>query len=314
MRTLLLLLLATPGAAFELSPPVACVLGQACYIQQGFDHDPGPGARDALCGTLVYDGHDGTDFAVPTLADRAAGVAVVASAAGRVRAVRDGEPDIPQGRPDSPDVSGRECGNGVVLDHGGGWETQYCHLERGSVAVAPGDEVATGQVLGRIGLSGNTEFPHVELTVRRDGEAVDPFAPDASGACGVRPAEDLWAGDLPFPLGGVTDAGFATAVPDYGAVRAGTADAAPSASEPLVLFALLFGGQAGDAVSLRIEGPPGLVLDREEPLERTQALLFRAAGLRAPAEGWPSGDYRGTARLLRDGAVVEERALTARLP
>ena len=36
-------------------------------------------------------------------------------------------------------TAGRNCGNGVTLDHGDGWQTQYCHMRRGSVAVKVAD-------------------------------------------------------------------------------------------------------------------------------------------------------------------------------
>jgi murein DD-endopeptidase MepM/ murein hydrolase activator NlpD len=82
-------------------------------------------------------------------------------------------------------VQGTECGNAVVIGHEGGLETQYCHMARGSVAVRPGDTVKAGQRIGRIGLSGLTEYPHLHFTVRLNGKVVDPFAPEEGGACGT---------------------------------------------------------------------------------------------------------------------------------
>src|SRR5690606_36681308 len=109
----LLVLVAQPGLADPpahpaLLLPVACAPGVDRYVQNYFDHVPGPGVRDPRCGGLTYDGHDGTDFALPTDADLARGVAVLAAAPGTIRAVRDGMEDIPQGRPGAPDVTDRE--------------------------------------------------------------------------------------------------------------------------------------------------------------------------------------------------------------
>ena len=67
---------------FSLDFPVDCTLGETCYIQQYVDHDPGPGARDFTCQGLSYDGHKGTDIALPTLAAMAQGVRVRAAAPG----------------------------------------------------------------------------------------------------------------------------------------------------------------------------------------------------------------------------------------
>ena len=101
------------------------------------------------------DRHKGTDFALPSLACMAKGVAVLAAAPGQVSAVRDGEADGTC--MDGADVAGKDCGNGIVIEPGDGWETQYCHLRQGSVAVRPGDTVAAGDRL-EIGIIGPDGF------------------------------------------------------------------------------------------------------------------------------------------------------------
>jgi murein DD-endopeptidase MepM/ murein hydrolase activator NlpD len=61
-----------------------------------------------------------------------------------------------------------------VIVHDQGWETQYCHLKHGSISVKVGDTVQVGDVLGKIGLSGRTQFPHVHVSVRHNGTRIDP--------------------------------------------------------------------------------------------------------------------------------------------
>jgi len=320
-RALALALCLAPAAlpaagAPQFSLPLDCPEGMGCYIQQYVDHDPGPAAEDYACGPLSYDGHTGTDFALPTRADLAARVPVTAAAPGTVRAVRDGMPDRLASEADAAALEGRGCGNGVALRHGDGWETQYCHLARGSIAVAPGDRVARGDRLGAVGLSGRTEFPHVEFIVRRDGAPVDPFDPSGDTRCGAAAEDALWAAPPPYRPGGLLDAGFAPDVPDYAAVKAGTAarDALPRDAGALVLYGFAFGARAGDVIALRIEGPQGEVIDHTARIERARAQLFRAAGTRRPAAGWPAGRYRGTVTLTRDGAEIArlETAVTLR--
>ena len=153
LLALFLLAPATAGA-FDLALPLDCTLNQSCFVQHLPDHDPSPGTRDFTCGTLTYDGHDGTDFALPSLAAMAEGVKVLAAAPGIVRGVRDGVPDIAVSDPAAPPLQGRDCGNGVAITHEGGWETQYCHMKQGSVRVKVGDRVETGMPLGEVGLSG----------------------------------------------------------------------------------------------------------------------------------------------------------------
>ncbi|NJN47543.1 MAG: M23 family metallopeptidase [Candidatus Competibacteraceae bacterium] len=56
-------------------------------------------------------------------------------------------------------------GNHIILDLGNGGYVLYAHLEPGSVAVAVGETVQKGQVIGRVGNSGNTSEPHLHLHV-----------------------------------------------------------------------------------------------------------------------------------------------------
>lgn len=67
----------------------------------------------------------------------------------------------------------------MVLVHPGGWETQYCHMAMGSIGVLADEPVRAGQSLGRVGLSGNTQFPHLHFAVREGARKVDPFRPFA---------------------------------------------------------------------------------------------------------------------------------------
>lgn len=289
-----------------METPVDCILGTDCYIQQTVDHDPGTGATDFQCGPLTYDGHKGTDFALPSLSALRAGVDVLAAAPGVVVGVRDGMEDIRQIGPNAPDVAGRECGNGVVIQHDDGWETQYCHLKKGSVRVASRDRVPAGQVLGQIGLSGQTQFPHLHLSVRKNGEIVDPFDPDGQISCGVPSHQTLWVDDLEFQPGGLINAGFASDVPEYDDIKQGSAaEDIIGPDEPLVVWGYIFGGRTGDTLHLRIYGPQGHVMDESTALEKTQSQLFRAVGRHAPAGGWKTGTYVGEIQMIRDGQVLD---------
>ena len=300
-----------------LAFPVDCVLGETCHIQQYMDRDPGPGARDFTCGPLSYDGHSGTDIALPTLRAMDAGVNVLAAAPGRVRGVRDGMADQLYSDETRDAVAGRDCGNGVAIDHGNGWETQYCHLAMGSVAVRPGDMVDTGDVLGRIGLSGRTQFPHLHLSLRHNGEEIDPFGPGDASACALAPAGEatLWSDRVAYVPGGLLAFAFADHMPGFDAVKAGTAETAITrASDVIVIHALVWGVRAGDILSMQMTGPGDIVVSQEIGLERTQAKAFRAIGKRRPAEGWPPGRYQGRVLLMRGNDVLGSAQIAADLP
>lgn len=316
MRAALLLILMTsalPASAevFSLVPPIDCTLGQDCFIQQYMDHDPGPDATDFTCNGLSYDTHKGTDFALPTLAAMQAGVAVLAAAPGRVTALRDGMPDTGLTPETAAQIEGRDCGNGVVIQHQDGWQTQYCHLKQGSVAVREGQVVAAGDRLGLVGLSGNTEFPHVHLSLRQNGQPVDPFDPDGQITCGAPDPVTLWVPPLEYQPGALLDAGFATAIPEYAAIKAGTAaaDTISPGAPALVVWGYAFGGRAGDVLHLRITGPGGTVTDHQDKLDKDQAQFFRAAGRRTPPGGWPAGTYSGSITLLRADRIIGTRSI-----
>ena len=133
----------------QFGQPIDCTLGKDCFILLYFDRNPSPAAVDFGCGRQTYDGHDGTDFAIPDAKAMAKGVPVIASAAGKVLRVRDGVVDRRlQNDTDKANIQGTECGNGMVIDHGGGWEAQYCHLRQGSVAVKPGAPAPKAQFWG----------------------------------------------------------------------------------------------------------------------------------------------------------------------
>jgi len=302
---------ADSGLALDI--PVQCEFGSECLVQQYVDHDPGPGWLDYACGRLSYNGHKGTDIRVPDLPAMHRGVPVVAAAPGIVRATRDGMADVNVREIGGDTVRGREAGNGVVIDHGNGWETQYSHLRRGSVAVRRGQRVTAGQHLGLIGMSGNAEFPHLEFSVRHDGAVIDPFVGTTAFDSCSDPRQPLWTqaalNQLGYqPTGGVI-AGFATQRPQLAAAQEGQYEARrlPVTVPALVFWAQVYGTRPGDVQRIRIEGPDGdVVLDSNDQLDSAKIRWFAFGGRRQPAEGWRPGPYLGTYTLVRDGKTVVE--------
>lgn len=297
------------GAGGGLSIPIQCEIGDTCQVQNLVDRDPGPGAKDFRCGSLIYEGHNGVDFRLRDLVAQKAGVAVLAAADGTVSRVRDGVADVSVKVGGLEAVKGQECGNGLVVDHGGGLTTQYCHMRQGSLVVKPGQAVKRGQPLGQVGLSGQTEYPHLHFTVRRDNVVVDPFAPGpaASGACGS--GAGLWtaaaASRLAYKPRAVLNTGFATGPLTMEQVEARSL-AAPGSTTPLVAYVRAIGLRAGDETQLTLHGPDGSLLgdNKAAPLAtaKAQSLLF--TGKKPPTGGWPKGRYEGRYRVVSGGTTV----------
>jgi len=319
LRILVLLALAlswsTAAAAQDVpafSLPLDCRPGIDCFVQQYVDHDPGPGAHDYTCGTLSYDGLNGTDIRLPDYVAMERGVAVLAAADGVVAGTRDGMEDVSVAVGGRDALEGRDAGNGVAIDHGGGWTTQYSHMRKGSIAVVQGQAVKRGEVLGLVGLSGNTEFPHLNFTVRRGEEIIDPFVGAGMGhACGTG-GTPLWTPEAAHALAYVPTAllaaGFAQEKPHLeAALRGAYAGAAYPADAPAIVFwVVVMGTQAGDREAIRLIGPDGAVLaEWQGSLDRPKAQRYLFAGDRRPGDAWPPGNYTGTYTLERgDGTTA----------
>jgi len=310
----------SPAYALELEIPVACTIGTDCFVQNYVDHDPGPGRHDFTCGQLTYDGEKGTDFRTPSYVSMRRGVRVLAAAPGVVRAVRDGMPDTNVNIAGRGNLQGKDAGNGVLIDHGDGWETQYSHLQRNSVSVRPGQRVEAGQALGLIGLSGNTEFPHLDFSVRHNGSVVDPYVGLVpSFACnGAR--KPLWSAaalpQLAYRASGALSAGFAAERPVAERARDGAYDnqALPNDAGAIVFWVDTFGVRAGDRQSIRItDGSGRLVHEATTTLPTDYVVWFAFAGTRRPANGWQSGTYKGVYSLSRGGTPVIEISRTISL-
>lgn len=64
-------------------------------------------------------------------------------------------------------------GNYVILEHGDGFLSVYCHLNKR--AVSAGETVKKGDVIGYVGSTGQSTGPHLHLNIRKDGVYLDPL-------------------------------------------------------------------------------------------------------------------------------------------
>lgn len=95
--------------------------------------------------------HKGTDFAAPV------GTPIMATANGTVTKA----------------TYARGNGNYVKIRHNATYDTQYLHMQK--IKVKVGQFVKQGDVIGTVGMTGNTGGPHVCYRFWKNGRQVDPF-------------------------------------------------------------------------------------------------------------------------------------------
>ena len=292
------------GPSIKLQSPINCTLDQDCFIQQFTDMDASPSSADPFCGTATYNGHKGTDIRLRTLEDIQNNIEVLAAAGGTIKGVRRNVPDrIVESAADRKALKGKECGNGVVIDHGNNIETQYCHLKQYSVNLSAGHKVKAGQTLGYVGASGLAQFPHLHISVRKDGRILDPFTGHfQSQGCSEQTGKSWW-----------TDRSILTAQREVilldsnvtGApikhnmlVKAPPRKASPqdAATVGWVWYSNL---KADDRVFINLQGPKGFnAKTLTEPLNRNKASWSGFVGKSRTPQ---IGTYRLTTYVLREG-------------
>jgi hypothetical protein len=94
------------------------------------------------------------------------GEPVLAPADGDVASVIDALPDNPLGVKDT----GHPTGNRVVITVAPTRFVILAHFQRGTISVKAGQRVRRGEVLGKCGNSGNSDFPHVHMHVQDSAE------------------------------------------------------------------------------------------------------------------------------------------------
>ena len=291
--------------------PIDCTISVDCFVQSLSDMDPGPGVLDPFCGQNTYDGHKGTDIRVRTIEDLKKGVAVLAGSAGVVRGTRNDMKDrIIRTNDDRKRIEGRECGNGVVIDHGNGYESQYCHMLRGSVKVKKGQRVKAGQILGNVGVSGLTQFPHLHFTIRKDSQWLDAVTGlEPEGACSTQEitksffkAEDLKK--FTDTSAKLLASGIAGQVIDHKSlVLKGGPAQAKQGDEATVGWVWFINLSKGDQIRITLNGPDGVIATNlTEPLDHHKASWSGFAGRKRTPK---PGTYTLISEIVRDKKAIQ---------
>ncbi len=87
---------------------------------------------------------------------------VIAPADGQVVVTEDGIEDNVLGEVNTV----KNWGNTIIIKHAEGLYSKLCHLQTGSILVKPGDNVHYGQVIGKVGNSGRSPYPHLHFQLQ----------------------------------------------------------------------------------------------------------------------------------------------------
>jgi len=312
---------ATPSFSHKLDIQINCSLGQDCFIQSYVDTDPKEGWSDYRCGSLSKPNHSGTDFRIRTLKDMKRGVAVIAAADGTVFNIREGIEDryySDRTKQQQKEMQKYGLGNLVIIHHGKGWNTFYAHLKKGSVQVRKNQKVKKGDILGYVGLSGLTEFPHLHFELRHKGKRIDPFSTRERGSGCARVVKTYWSkkalADLVYQRTAFLVSGFSETRPT-GQKDMESGDKAQaefsSMSPTLFFWSYYFGSRKGDVTRTSIKDPDGIVLTERvsKPRNRHQVSQRIFIGEKRPASGWKKGLYRGEITIDRNGTILKDSAV-----
>ena len=163
--------------AIELSPPLR---GPNWVVSNGCCSPPNAhrGATLAVNGTAHAPERFAIDFVQLNGADRLFsgplalnssyayfGAPIHSATAGTVIRVHDGLPEQTPGALPAGATVQNAGGNYVVVAIGRGRYVFYAHLQPGSIRVEKGESVRVGEILGRLGNTGNTDAPHLHFHI-----------------------------------------------------------------------------------------------------------------------------------------------------
>lgn len=303
-------------ASVKFAMPIDCEYGKDCYIQNYVDINRSASNQDYKCGFLTYDQHKGTDFRVNDIAELLKGVNVLAAADGIVEAARIDQGDFKFIENKLDEIKGKECGNGIVIKHADGYSSQYCHMLKNSITVKVGDKVTTGQKIGLVGMSGNTEFPHLHITFRKNGNLIEPFTgiiPGNSYNCNDsnQTLNPIWNDETNSKLSYIDTAilNFHSTdkVPNKFLARSGKykENKLDSNSSKVILWADIMGVKQNDKIKFDINDLDNKNLFTfEKTIDKKYVLYFIYAGKKLEKLNLNKGTYKAKLSVYRDSDEI----------
>jgi len=278
--------------AIDLRFPVACRLMDHCWVTNHVDLENREGiTKDYMCGDKANDGSKSTHISLASRSTFNQNIPVIAAADGIIKVAKN---------------VGGFCGVRVAIDHDKGWESSYCHLKNGSLQVQKGQHVRAGQILGAVGMSGETNWPHLSYALMRNGMIFDPFSNRTSleGCSGQ--GTPMWAGGVNplYEPANVTSIGFTTGSTRNNDIHNGTVKSLSKIStdtSQISLWGLIMNVRSGDKIDLEIKTPSGRVLNNAQvTAERSQNYYPVFFPTLRQNFLWNTGIYTGKMTITRN--------------
>lgn len=277
--------------AIELRFPVACKLMDNCWITNHVDLNRRTGEReDYMCGKKLTDNNKSTHISLKSRSSVESNIPVIAAANGTVKIAQN---------------IGGFCGVRVLIEHEKGWESNYCHLNPSTLQVKKGQIVKPGQIIGSIGMSGKTQWPHLSYALLRNDMVFDPFSGKTplEGCSGY--SNPLWGGGINpiYEPAQVTSIGF-----NFGTISSKTimdgaaksATAMKSQTPQISLWVMMMNIQKGDEITLKVIEPSGRILN-EQIIKVDFDQKYYPVHLSTLRKNflWDKGNYKGVVTISR---------------
>jgi hypothetical protein len=282
----------TIAYAIDLRFPVACRLMDNCWITNHVDLENRAGqVEDYMCGKKATDGNKSTHISLASRSAINQNIPVIAVADGEVITAAN---------------IGGFCGIRVAIEHNKGWESSYCHLKENSLQVQEGQIVRAGQILGAVGMSGQTNWPRLSYALLRNGMIFDPF----SGRTVLEGCSDnaspMWTGGANplYEPANVTSVGFSNRPVGNSDILNGTAKSLNTISNDapqLSLWGLIMNVREKDQIDLSILTPEGQILNDYKIIAKSSKDYFPIYFPTLQKNIlWDDGVYTGRITLTRN--------------
>lgn len=297
---LLVLIVSNTTKAFELQFPVSCQIMGDCWVTNLVDlRGNNNQNEDYMCGKKSTNNSNSTHISLRNPSQTSRNYAVIAAEDGIIKTARN---------------VGGFCGYRIVIDHGNGWETSYCHLKPKTIIVNEGDAVKQGQIIGALGMSGQANWPHLSFAVIRNGMIFDPYSGRSNiEGCTTTNLSPLWKDNIspPYEPAHLTGIGFTIGYPTDPQIIHGMDPAAEISSKTtqIALWGMMMNILKGDDIHMQILNPYGEIYNETHIIAKANRDYYPIYySVNRKNMLWDLGHYIGKITITRN---VNGKKITA---